>query len=151
MQGGDMQISVHWKSFEGDEDSGRAALWPFFAYVTPDCEEIVYIGKANRELAKNLGKGARSRNPLFRELAERRGIRQVELLSGTVRLPPGAKLTRELLADIEAMLIYGFQPWGNVHERESLKEYYRPDLRVRCTWDWHAQLPVAENEPAYVM
>ena len=100
-----MQISVHWKSFDGDEDSGRAALWPFFAYVTPDCEEIVYIGKANRELAENHSDGSETRNPLFRELAERRGIRQLELLSGTVRLPPGAKLTRELLADIEAMLM----------------------------------------------
>lgn len=146
-----MQISVHWKSFEGDEDSGRAALWPFFAYVTPDCEEIVYIGKANRELAKSYSNGSKSRSPLFRELAERRGIRQVELLSGTVRLPPGTKMTRELLADIEAMLIYEFQPWGNVHERDSLKEYYRPDLRVRCTWDWPSQLLASETEPAYVM
>ena len=146
-----MQINVHWKSFEGDEDSGRAALWPFFAYVTPDCEEVVYIGKANRELTKSLANGSRNRNPLFRELAERRGIQQVELLSGTVRLPPGTKLTRELLADIEAMLIYEFQPWGNVNGRDSLKEYYRPDLRVRCTWDWPTQLLAAENELAYVM
>jgi hypothetical protein len=151
MEGGDMQISVHWKSFEGDEDSGRAALWPFFAYVTPDCEEILYIGKANCGLAAKRSNESKGRNPLFRELAERRGIREVELLSGTVRLPPGAQLTRDLLADIEAMLIYEFQPWGNVHEHDSLKEYYRPDLRVRCTWDWPAQLPAPEPEPAYVM
>jgi len=145
-----MQISVHWKSFEGDKDSGRAVLWPFFAYVTPDCEEIVYIGKANRETVAARANESKDGNPLFRELAERRGIREVELLSGTVRLPPGTKLTRALLADIEAMLIYEFQPWGNVHERESLKEYFRPDLRVRCTWDWPSQVRDSELELAYV-
>lgn len=150
-RGTNMQVIVHWRSFEGDEDSGRAALWPFFAYVTPDCEEILYIGKANRELSWRYSNGSRGRNPLFRELEEKRGIRQVELLSGTVRLPPGTQMTRELLADIEAMLIYEFQPWGNVTDCRSLREFYRPDIRVRCTWDWPAQLVAGNPEPAYVM
>lgn len=53
---------------------------------------------------------------------------------GFPELPPNARLTRELLCDIESLLINHLRPRGNIQAIHS--HIRRPGLTVRCWNDW---------------
>lgn len=51
--------------------------------------------------------------------------------SGELESPMGTRLTGQLLADVESLLIYQEQPWGNIQSRISRNS--RPGMRVHCS------------------
>ena len=44
------------------------------------------------------------------------------------------RVTHQLLADVESLLIHKLQPWGNIQRRTSRIE--RQNLIVQCRGDW---------------
>lgn len=51
-----------------------------------------------------------------------------------INLPQKARLTKQLLADIESLLIFEIQPWGNIQSRES--RIARSGLELLCNGSW---------------
>jgi hypothetical protein len=58
-------------------------------------------------------------------------ILEVGSVVGDVGLMAGGRLTQELLADLESLLIRWEQPWANIQGRRT--EFLRPGMVVRCT------------------
>jgi hypothetical protein len=72
--------------------------------------------------------------PEFWEYLDQRGMDAHAVLVGDVELAPGRRLSRELLADIESLLIKRLRPAGNIQAIRS--RISRPGLDVTCEGDW---------------
>lgn len=127
-----MRVAVHW--LPPDEVEGAWDLSHcLYAYLGPPNEEILYIGKSWGVSVRQ--RWVRSAKPDFWDQLERaRGIRQHRPVVGLVQPSSEARLTAQLLADIESLLIYVEQPWGNIQSRAS--RIRRPGLLVQCRGDW---------------
>lgn len=125
-------IEIKW-SFLLEEDERWNTLRCLYAYVLPDSKETLYIGKSWGVTVK--GRWNRSAKENFwDDLESLRGIQQHAVLLGEPYLPPRKRLTHQLLADVESLLIMAEQPWGNIQSMKSRIE--RPGLVVHCSGDW---------------
>jgi hypothetical protein len=103
-----------------------------YAYIVPPKKEIVYIGKAD---GCRVGeRWCRSAKPEFWDYLDQRGMDAHAGLVGDVELAPGRQLSRELLSDIESLLIKRLRPAGNFQAIRSRMS--RPGLDVTCEGDW---------------
>lgn len=58
----------------------------------------------------------------------------------SIRSRGNCRLTRELLSDIESLLICEVKPWGNIQCQ--LSRIARPGLKVVCGSDWPLSIKV---------
>lgn len=129
-----MDIEVRWTTIDGGgDDPAWGQTRVLYAYLAPSDNEILYIGKADGTTVR--GRWKRSAKDEFWTALEReRGINRHVVIVGKIYASEGVRLTRELLADIESLLIMREQPWGNIQSTQS--RISRPGLRVECSGDW---------------
>ncbi|MBI4248986.1 MAG: hypothetical protein HY611_05740 [Elusimicrobia bacterium] len=104
-----------------------------YAYSTADLREILYIGKVDGTTIRQRWNRQAKAN-FWNDLEKKRKIYKHSVFAGEAGLPPNARLSMELLADIESLLIKRIAPWGNIQSRTA--RISRPGLRVRCLGDW---------------
>lgn len=123
---------VHWSPLKpADRRWGdRQCL---YAYLAPKTPEILYIGKSwgvtVRGRWHHYAKGH-----FWTDLERERRMLSHRVIHGEIVLPPGKRLSRELLSDIESLLICGIKPWGNIQSRNSRTS--RPGYIVACRGSW---------------
>src|SRR5438094_9499724 len=78
--------------------------------------------------------GMQRTNRVFGDLEIQRSIFGHQVIVGEPLLPLNCRCSRELLADMESLLISSVGPWGNIQCQNS--RICRPGLRVRCIGDW---------------
>lgn len=71
----------------------------------------------------------------WEDLERERRIFRHSVLVGTFVLGDGVRLTHRLVKDVESLLIFRTQPWGNIQNSISCV-LSRPDLTVLCRGDW---------------
>ncbi len=123
---------VHWSPLSPMDGrwSDRRCL---YAYLAPKAPEILYIGKSWGVTVR--GRWERSAKEQFwNDLERERGILAHRAIHGEIVLPPGNRLSPELLSDIESLLIYKIKPWGNIQSRDSRMS--RPGYVVACRGSW---------------
>ena len=127
-----MRVDLEWMVLRnGDPEWGATRC--VYAYADPDDGELLYIGKAD-------GPSIRARWRCSDKQALRSFLRdggqrtKIRVFAGFPDLPRNARLTRELLCDIESLLIYHLRPRGNIQAIHS--RIRRPGLTVRCWSDW---------------
>lgn len=128
------EVNIYWRQPENNSE-----LWGccrcLYAYSIGDHgDEIVYIGKAVDCSVRE--RWRRSAKPDFWEaLEQERGAYEhstfVRLLEHTDQ---NRRISNQLIADIESLLIFELQPWGNIQSRVS--RIYRLSLKVICKGDW---------------
>jgi hypothetical protein len=131
-----MRITVSWIPLDKE---CLNPLWfatrGLYAYIGPG-DEVLYIGKVDgttvRQRWNRSGKEA-----FWNDLERERGIFKCGVIFGEIELETGNHLTRELLADIESLLINRVRPWGNIQSVTS--RISRPGLRVICADAWPLQ------------
>jgi hypothetical protein len=127
-----MLAAVRWRIVSGDSD-----LWDYarvlYAYFTVDDKEILYVGKAGRKTVRERWNRS-AKKQFWDDLERERNIHETIVRVGEICLCEGHKLSRELLVDVESLLIKRLRPWGNI--RSSSSRISRPGLRVRCEGDW---------------
>jgi len=126
-----MTVTVDWYPADEVEDAWdlRHCLYAYLARGG----EILYIGKSWGVSVR--GRWTRSAKPAFWNALEReRHIFDHNAVVGLLELPSQRRLTEQLLADVESLLIYAEQPWGNIQSRRS--RIQRPGLTVRSRGDW---------------
>jgi len=126
-----MVIEVNWRTLE-EHDLGWNYSKCLYAYQMPNAKKILYIGKAWGTSVRN--RWSWSGKPEFWEYLKRTGITHHKVLIGDTYLPKGCRLTIELLADIESLLINIEKPPGNILSRET--RIRRPGMQVRCVGEW---------------
>ena len=125
--------TIHWSTIQDDSDP----LWDLsrglYAYLAPDGKEILYIGKVDGTTIRERWNRPAKEN-FWDDLERERHIRKHIVIGGEIELNAGDRLTRELLADIESLLIAEVDTWGNIQSRNS--RISRPGLRLRCLGNW---------------
>ena len=127
-----MTVTVFWRILK-EKDPVWYRSGCLYAYLTPKEDEILYIGKAWRTTVKDRWSRTGKRG-FWEDLEKRRGIKHHIPLIGIIYLSETQRLTRELLADIESLLISIEKPWGNIKRRHTRTQ--RPGMTVKCIGSW---------------
>ncbi len=134
-----MAIEIEWTLIKDEDDEAWDWTNVLYAYTDPEDNEILYIGKAYGPSTSVLTRfRARDKNSLWKFLDKELEITEVNVLIGNIALEEGFRLTKQLIADIEGLLIYREDPCGNVQSTRS-RGISRSGMRVKCTGDWPSQ------------
>ena len=129
-----MSVKVRWRELgEIGEDEGWQYLRCLYAYTTTNANEILYIGKAERNSIYQRWK-APDKQKLWLALQNQRQIYEHRVWAGDLELEAGRKFSWQLLSDIESLLIACEQSWGNVQCRNT--RISRLNLEVKCLGNW---------------
>jgi hypothetical protein len=125
------------------DDPRWALARVLYAYTVPPRDDIVYIGKADFCTVRE--RWCRSAKEAFWDYLEAGlGKRKHAVFVGGVELTGSRRLSVELLADIESLLIARVRPPGN---RQCLQSRItRPGMRVRCAGAWPSPVRVFVDE-----
>ena len=125
-------IKIDWKALRDDDPDWnyRGCL---YAYLTTNSKEILYIGKAWGVTVRS--RWSRSgKEKFWDDLETQRKIYKHIPIIGKLRLPSRQRLTAQLLADVESLLIGMEEPWGNIQSRDT--RISRPGMTVECSGKW---------------
>jgi len=124
-------VRVRWYSVHRDDDERWSYTYCLYAYVAPKGREILYIGKCDGCTVRQRW---RSKVDFWRDLERDRKILSHAVLVGEVLTPCDSRLTRQLLADVESLLIWCVKPWGNIQcQTDRIR---RDRLSVSCSGAW---------------
>jgi hypothetical protein len=125
-------IKVTWHQLSEDHP-GWSECRCLYAYTAPRTCEILYIGKAWGVTVRGRWNRA-AKEKFWEDLERERGIHKHGALFGELQLTYPGRLSSELLSDVESLLIFQEQPWGNIQSRNS--RIARPGLSVECVGKW---------------
>ena len=128
-----MVIEVDWTELEDQRDPLWSASFCVYAYLHPERDWLLYVGKADFSTIRRRLHGDH-KAALFHDLQRRYGIEDLRVLHGELLLPADRRRSSELLADVESILIKRLQPFGNIQARSH--RISRPGMRVHCVGDW---------------
>lgn len=130
-----MLVEVDWSELRDGDDAWTEG-WSLYAYLGPEDDDLVYLGQAGPRSSPVDRWNARDKEALFAAIEADYGLDPEDLtvLFGGVFPPGGRRISRELLTDVESLLIQELQPWGNIQCRSSRTR--RPGLRVACLGEW---------------
>jgi len=131
-----MVVRVRWRRILPESEGLFRTTRVLYAYVVPPDSEIVYVGKAD---GKTVGErwSRSAKDDFWSDVERERKMKYHAVLVGEIELPEGARLSRQLLADVESLLIGRLRPWGNIQSVRS--RISRPGLRVVCEGEWPAR------------
>lgn len=134
-----MALEIEWRLISGGKDKAWNWTNVLYAYTDPEDDVILYIGKAYGPSTSVRSRfRADDKNDFWDFIINELGIKEVNVLVGDIALEEGQKLTRQLLADIESLLIFKEDPCGNVQNTRS-RGITRSGMRIKCTGDWPSQ------------
>jgi hypothetical protein len=140
---GDPHVEVDWRSLNGEDDAGWNLVRCLYGYLAPDMREILYIGKSWGVSVR--GRWSRSaKSDFWDDLEAERKIARHYVLLGQIALFGESRLSRQLLADVESLLIFHLAPWGNIQSTRT--RISRPGLVVRCVGAWPVKQQFFEDE-----
>lgn len=131
-----MDFVVEWYGITSLDDERWNDNCGLYAYIATNRQKTInYIGKVDGCTVR-LRHRARDKHKIYRRLEEEFGHYEHEIIVGDIILPKGNRLSRQLLLDIETLLIHAIQPPGNTSNKKS-RLIYRPNMRVICKGeDW---------------
>ena len=128
-----LRVEIPWYELNDDSDPAWRTNFCLYAYLHPDRNWLLYIGKADYQTLRQRLHGDHKAE-LFNYLCRTYDVNYLRILQGDLVLEAGRRRSSELLSLVESLLIMRLQPPGNIACTRS--RAYRPGLRVRCTGDW---------------
>ena len=120
-----MRIELHWKALHDYHE-----LWlsncAIYAYQHPRRSEILYIGKADGTTVRGRWAARDKLSGFWHDLETQRHLFAHRVLAADLLVD--CRLTRQVLADVESLLISKVQPWGNISACRTRIE--RPGMEV---------------------
>lgn len=128
-----MSINIEWKTLLSDSEE-----WDhchvLYAYLNPHTDEIIYLGMAWHRTVRQRFRD-RDKNALHDFFLNDLGIDGVGVIVGSIHME--GRLTRQLVSDIERLLIKRLRPAGNIMCRST--RISRPGMRLECSQEWPHQ------------
>ena len=122
-----LAVTLHWYAVEDDNDSRWRDDLALYAYLAPVKPEIYYLGKCDRTTVR--GRARYSAKPAVWDCLNQLSKTHCLIVA---EIEVEQRLTRELLADIESLLIFEIQPCCNVQNTVSRGKHGRAGMRVEC-------------------
>ena len=139
----DVRVILHWHSVCEEDDPHWRHNLALYAYLAPIKGEIYYLGKCDRTTVR--GRACYSAKSGAWDCINQRS-KSHRLIVAEIEVEQ--RLTRQLLADIESLLIHQIQPCCNVQNVASRGGYSRPGMRVECRGRaWPLVRKVFRDEP----
>ena len=136
-----MHVDVHWREIRGNSDDAWRLLRVLYAYLDPETREILYLGKAHGCTVHRRWT-AEDKDDLAEFMAEQ-GVDVPMFLVGDLALD--GNYSKEILADVESLLIKRLRPRGNV-QCKNTRGVSRPGMRVVCHGpSWPAKKSFADR------
>lgn len=129
-----LDVHVDWRGIADDDDAWTWNL-ALYGIVEPRTRSLVYLGKADGSTLRQRWCRAGAKADFWRWYEANFRNRRHLLFAGEF-VASTARLTRQLVADVESLLIHRLRPLGNVASVRS--RIARPGLRVMCSGDWPA-------------
>jgi hypothetical protein len=129
-----VQVTLHWYDIIGDDDPRWDHDLALYAYLAPNEREILYIGKCDRTTVR--GRWRYSAKSGLWDSINRVCDTHCVIVAD---IESNKRVTRELLSDVESLLIYEvnrLQPLHNVQNTSSRGQYWRSGMRVECLGAW---------------
>lgn len=128
-----MRVIITWTELRNELDPLWGEEFCLYAYLHPKRDWLLYVGKADYSTIRQRLHGYH-KSVLFRDLSRQYAVDAVRVLHGGLVLETGRRLSSELLADTESLLIKRLQPFGNIQSTRS--RISRPGLLIECHGDW---------------
>lgn len=128
-----MSVKIKWYWIDDETELLWSVNRGLYAYVSPK-GEILYIGKVNGTTVRKRFQPS-AKPSLWNFIVNGLGHNYVKVMVGLVELPLGSRHSRQLLSDIESLLIYEIKPPGNVACRNT--RISRVGLSISCNGDWN--------------
>lgn len=128
-----MSIEIEWKTLlpDSEEWDHRHVL---YAYLDPYTDQIIYLGMAWRRTVRQRFRD-RDKNALRDFVLDELALDGVKVMVGSIWME--GRLTRQLLSDVESLLIKRLKPAGNNKCRST--RISRPGMRLECLEEWPHQ------------
>lgn len=130
-----MKVKINWTDISHDDEH---PLWSrkyaLYAYYHPQKNKLLYIGKCLSTTILNRWQ-ARDKLLGFWSELENEGIHSHRITVGEIIIKENYYYTNLLLKDIENLLIFCLQPWGNIQCINSMSLSHK--LEVHCKGDWY--------------
>jgi hypothetical protein len=125
------RVILSWHEVGPERDDRWLYSRTVYAYLAPRVNEVLYIGKADGCTVRERWVQKRQ---FWSDLEQQRNLKSHRVIVADWEIPDGSRMTRELLADVESLLIFEVKPWGNVQAQSSRTS--RPGLIVECRGKW---------------
>ena len=137
-----LRVEIEW-SYTGPGEESLEFSRVLYAYLHPGTNKILYVGKADRCSVYERLRGSH-KEAIFSDIIEDLGLSTLHAIVGSLSLPSERKLSSELLADVESLLIMELQPTYNTQSRQS--RISRPGLVLKCSGDWPLRVKTFKDE-----
>ncbi len=127
-----MEVNIHWEYTDHEEENIDCTR-VLYAYLDPESNEILYVGKADYCSVSERMKG-KHKEDVFNYIQEELGLTEISCIVGVLSIPKGCRFSSELLSDVESLLIISIQPRANIQNMNSRTS--RPGLVVTCSGEW---------------
>lgn len=127
-----MHIQVDW-DYADENDDALDYCRVLYAYLHPETQEILYIGKSDQSSVRDRLKGEHKKQ-LFAFFSNELGLESMSLQVGELLLPEGSRYSSPLLSDVESLLISSIRPSGNIQSVNT--RISRPGMVVSCIGEW---------------
>jgi hypothetical protein len=126
-----LKIVLDWQVVPEGDDLRWSYSRTLYAYLAPRASEILYIGKADGCTVRERW---REKRQFWADLERERNIKSHRVIVAEWDIPADCRMTRQLLADAESLLIYELKPWGNIQSQSS--RIKRAGLKLVCGGAW---------------
>lgn len=130
-------VTVNWKYISGNEDEKWDWCRVLYMYLAPNEGEPIYIGQAYACSVRERLRTAEKED--LWGYVKKLKVTRYALAVGNIIIPRGQNISKELVNDIESLLIYHTLPCGNIMCKDT--RISRPGMRIRCRGDW----PLPQN------
>ena len=124
-----MNILLKWHKMNEENAHWCRVL---YSYIDAADKDILYIGKADRSSVRQRMYGKHKRE-IFEHFTKNQ-IKKHDVIVGDFHMEEGKRLSKELIDDVESLLIKRLKPIGNIQCLSSRIE--RPGLKVLCVGRW---------------
>lgn len=125
-----LRIEVEW-SYTGPSVESLDFRRVLYAYLHPNTNDILYLGKADRCSVRGRF-GGEHKEAIFSNIITEHRLATLHAIVGV--LSAEQRFSSELLSDVESLLIMATQPPYNRQSKKS--RICRPGLNVKCVGDW---------------
>lgn len=130
-----MKIYINWTDISEDDNHPLwNARYVIYAYTHPKEDEILYIGKCLSTTVRSRWNAKDKLDNFWSHLENERGIYKHGILVGEISIKERKEFSDTLLDDIEKILIYIIEPWGNIQCVNSISTNHK--LKIICEGDW---------------
>jgi hypothetical protein len=131
----DDAIIVDWLGVDHESDRWNYTVALYAILHPSEADTILYLGKADGSTVRSRWNASDKHERVWERIENELDLLEHRFIIGEFVLPAGARLSRELVSDVESLLIRQIQPWANRQNKKS-RGYTRRGMIVRCRGEW---------------